>query len=97
MFNNASFIVIFPLTFIANTFVPTDNFPSVLRAIANWNPVSTITQAARNLFGNVAPNAAKPSGWALQHAELYTGMWIVGLLIVFVPLAVRSYLRTALR
>src|ERR1700710_1448372 len=43
VFNNASFIVIFPLTFIANTFVPTTNFPPVLRTIANWNPVSSIT------------------------------------------------------
>src|SRR5690348_13859340 len=39
--NNAAFMVIFPLTFIANTFVPTQNFPTVLKAIANWNPVSS--------------------------------------------------------
>ena len=43
--NNASFIVIFPLTFIANTFVPTDDFPASLRTIAEWNPVSAVTQA----------------------------------------------------
>jgi len=34
--NNASFMVIFPLTFIANTFVPTKNFPAGLKWIANW-------------------------------------------------------------
>ena len=56
--NNASFIVIFPLTFIANTFVPTNHFPAVLKAIANWNPVSTVTQAARELFGNTSAEAA---------------------------------------
>ena len=33
--NNASFILIFPLTFIANTFVPSDNFPAALRVFAN--------------------------------------------------------------
>ena len=38
--NNASFMVIFPLTFIANTFVPTDGFPAPLRVFAEWNPVS---------------------------------------------------------
>ncbi|GAB3870636.1 ABC transporter permease [Kibdelosporangium lantanae] len=48
VFNNASFIVIFPLTFIANTFVPSDNLPTVLRVIAEWNPVSAVTQASRN-------------------------------------------------
>ena len=43
--NNASFIVIFPLTFIANTFVPTNNFPAVLKTFADWNPVSAVVQA----------------------------------------------------
>ena len=56
VFNNATFILIFPLTFIANTFVPTTGFPAVLRTIANWNPVSAITQAERNLFGNTSPS-----------------------------------------
>ncbi len=32
--NNASFMVIFPLTFIANTFVPSENLPGVLRTMA---------------------------------------------------------------
>ena len=64
--NNASFIVIFPLTFIANTFVPTNNFPTVLKAIADWNPISSIVAAARQLFGNVAPNAPEPTAWPPQ-------------------------------
>ncbi len=95
VFNNASFIVIFPITFIANTFVPTKNFPAVLRTIANWNPVSSITQAARNLFGNTG--LAVPNVWPLQHPVVYTFIWIVVLLLVFVPLAVRTYLRAAVR
>ena len=95
VFNNASFIVIFPLTFIANTFVPTTNFPAVLRTIANWNPVSAIAQAARNLFGNTGLPA--PDVWPLQHPVVYTFLWIVLLLVVFVPLAVRTYLRAAVR
>ena len=41
--NNASFIVIFPLTFCANTFVPLESFPAPLRAFAEWNPVSAVT------------------------------------------------------
>jgi ABC-2 type transport system permease protein len=51
--NNASFMVLFPLTFIANTFVPSDNLPGVLRTFAEWNPISTLTQAARQQFGNI--------------------------------------------
>jgi ABC-2 type transport system permease protein len=95
--NNASFIVIFPLTFIANTFVPTNNFPPVLKAIADWNPVSAVVQAARQLFGNTAPSLETSSAWALQHPVPYVLAWVVVLLAVFVPLSVRAYLSTASR
>jgi ABC-2 type transport system permease protein len=95
--NNASFIVIFPLTFIANTFVPTNNFPSVLKVIANWNPVSTVTQAARQLFGNTGTAPLPHDPWSLHHPILYTLFWIVGILVVFVPLSVRQYKRAASR
>jgi ABC transporter DrrB family efflux protein len=95
--NNASFIVIFPLTFISNAFVPTNNFPAVLKVIADWNPVSAVVQAARQLFGNTAPGLARPSAWSLQHPALYVLLWVAVLLVVFVPLAVRTYQRTATR
>jgi ABC-2 type transport system permease protein len=95
--NNASFIVIFPLTFIANTFVPTNNFPGVLKVIADWNPVSAVVQAARQLFGNTAPSLETSSAWSLQHPVPYVLLWVVVLLAVFVPLSVRTYQQTASR
>jgi ABC-2 type transport system permease protein len=95
--NNASFMIIFPLTFIANTFVPTNKFPAVLKAIANWNPVSSVTQAARELFGNTSPKYPAPNVWSLQHPELYTLAWIAIILAVFIPLSVRQYKRAASR
>jgi ABC transporter DrrB family efflux protein len=95
--NNASFIVIFPLTFIANTFVPTNNFPPVLRVIADWNPVSAVVQAARELFGNTSPALPVPDAWPLQHPVPYVLIWVALLLVVFVPLSVRTYQRTASR
>ncbi|MDT4938168.1 MAG: type transport system permease protein [Pseudonocardiales bacterium] len=95
--NNASFIVIFPLTFIANTFVPTGPFPHVLRTIADWNPVSTVTQEARQLFGNTGSAASAPRDWPLQHAAVYSLLWIAAILVIFVPLAVRLYKRAASR
>jgi len=94
---SASFIVIFPITFIANTFVPSENLPSVLRTFAEWNPVSSVTQAARVLFGNLPPDASQPATWALQHPVLYTLIWVVLILLVFVPLSVRQYGRAASR
>jgi ABC-2 type transport system permease protein len=95
--NNASFMIIFPLTFIANTFVPTNNFPTALRAFANWNPVSSVTQASRQLFGNTAPNAKVPGYWSLQHPVIYTVIWIGVILLVFIPLSVRQFKRAASR
>ena len=61
VFNNASFIVIFPLSFIANTFVETTNLPGPLKVIAEWNPVSAVTQAVRDLFGNTNPAMTVPT------------------------------------
>ena len=94
---NASFIVIFPLTFIANTFVPTNNFPTLLKTVADWNPVSSVVQASRELFGNTAPILETSDAWSLQHPVLYTLIWVVALLAVFIPLSVRLYQRTATR
>ncbi|MCX7620008.1 MAG: ABC transporter permease [Acidimicrobiales bacterium] len=93
--NNASFIVIFPLTFVANTFVPSQNLPRLLQIFAEWNPVSAATQAARELFGNIPHETPQPEAWALQHPVLYTLVWSVIIVAVFAPLAVRRYRRQA--
>lgn len=89
--NNASFMVIFPLTFIANTFVPSESLPTVLRTFAEWNPVSAITQASRELFGNIPPGSPEPTVWPMENPVLYTLVWIVIIIGVFAPLAIRRY------
>ena len=89
--NNASFIVIFPLTFVANTFVPAENLPGVLRTFAEWNPVSAVTQAARELFGNIPLGTPEPTVWPLQNPVLYTVIWILAITAIFLPLSVRRY------
>ncbi|MBW8765911.1 MAG: ABC transporter permease [Geodermatophilales bacterium] len=60
--NNASFIVIFPLTFVANTFVPLETFPPVLRTFAEWNPLSSVVQAAAPRAGESRPVAKAQDG-----------------------------------
>jgi ABC-type multidrug transport system permease subunit len=92
--NNASFMVIFPVTFLANTFVPSQNLPGVLRTFAEWNPVSSVAQAARELFGNTGPEAVG-GPWSLEHPVLYTLIWVGIILAVFVPLCVRRYQKAA--
>ena len=94
--NQASFIVIFPVTFVANTFVPLQSLPGPLETFAEWNPVSAITQAARELFGNTAL-VAPSDAWPLQHPSLYTMIWVVIILLVFVPLTNLQYRRAASR
>jgi ABC transporter DrrB family efflux protein len=95
--NNASFIVIFPLTFVANTFVPAETLPDPLRVFAEWNPVSAITQASRELFGNIPPGTPEPTAWPLQNPVLYTIIWSFLIIAVFAPLSVAQYRRVTQR
>ncbi|MFS8101677.1 ABC transporter permease [Lentzea alba] len=97
VFNNASFIFIFPLSYIANTFVQSDKLPTVLRHFAEWNPVSAVTQATRELFGNTSPLSPAPDVWPLQNAVLASLIWVVIFLLIFVPLANRQYKRAVAR
>lgn len=91
--NNASFMVIMPLTFVSNAFVPTESFPPFLERFVEWNPVSALTQAVRELFGNVPDQAPVSDAWSLQNPVIYTLIWVVLILVVFVPLSVRAYQR----
>jgi ABC-type polysaccharide/polyol phosphate export permease len=65
----------------------------VLRTFVEWNPVSTVTQACRELFGNTDPSIAVPDTWPMQHPEIYTLLWVVLIIAVFAPLSVRQYKR----
>jgi ABC-type multidrug transport system permease subunit len=83
------FIVIFPLTFVSNVFVPPATLPDFLQPIAEWNPVSTLTASLRQLWGN--PNPYVGTGLPAEQPVLVTLMWVVIILAVFVPLGVRKY------
>jgi len=88
--NNASFLILFPLTFISNAFVPSDTLPEPLRTFAEWNPVSSLVQAARELFGNVG-TAPVPDVWTMQHPFATVLIGISVMLVVFVPLCIRKF------
>lgn len=95
--NNASFLVIFPLTFIANTFVGIDGLPGPVKTFAEWNPVSAVTQAVRQLFGNLPSEASASDAWPLQNPMLASIIYIALILVIFVPLAVNQYKKAASR
>jgi ABC-2 type transport system permease protein len=82
------FLIVFPLTFVSNAFVPVETLPDWLQPIAEWNPFSALTAATRELFGNPNPFT---SGWPGQNAILLSILWTTALLVVFAPLAVRKY------
>ncbi|UQX02702.1 ABC transporter permease [Streptomyces sp. RerS4] len=84
-------IWLFPLTFISNAFVPSDNMPTFLRHVAEWNPFSATVQAARELFGNLPPGYPVPEAWPMQHPIWASVLWSLLIIAVFRTLAVRKY------
>jgi ABC transporter DrrB family efflux protein len=85
-------VILFPLAVVSNALVPTSRMPAALRFVADWNPVSAVTAAARQLFGNPNPSAAIDV-WPMQHPIVTTLLWSAGMLIVFAPLAAHLFAR----
>ena len=88
----AMFTIMFPLTFVANTFAPTRDMPAWLRVIAEWNPVSSLAQACRDLWGNGDP-ASSDAAFPLQHPVIASILWSIALTLVFAPLALAAFRR----
>lgn len=89
-----AFVVLFPLTFVASTFVPTETMPDLLRVLADWNPATTLADALRIQFGNPNPPVAPGDPWSTSHPAAYTILWIIGIVSVCAPLAVRAHRRS---
>ena len=85
-----AFVLVFPVTFLSNAFVPIESLPTVLRTFAEWNPVSTLVAATRDLFGNPVLSTDDPS-WPLQHPVPFAFLSCAVLLAATVPLALRAY------
>jgi ABC transporter DrrB family efflux protein len=93
---SAGFIWLFPVTFLSNAFVPTGTLPGWLQGVANWNPVSAVVAAARELFGNTGL-VEKHRPWPMTHPVITALGWSALLLLVFIPLSVRKYRAAAAR
>ena len=87
-----AFMVFLPITFLSNAFVPTQGLPGWLQAVANWNPISAVAAACRELFGNPNPSSTIDV-WPMQHPVLAAFLWCAIFLAVFAPLAVTLYQR----
>jgi oleandomycin transport system permease protein len=77
------FVVMFPLTFGSNLFVPTSTLPGWLQAWVHVNPVTHVVDATRGLMLGGA------GAWPVTQSVL----WAAGIVLVFAPLAVRAYRR----
>lgn len=80
----ASFVVTFPLVFASAVFIPPSTMPRWLQVFADNNPVTHVAEASRALATGIG-GIAEPLAWSLA--------WIVGLLLVFIPLSVNRYRR----
>lgn len=79
--NSAGFIWMFPMTFVSSAFVPTENMTPWLRRIAEWNPFTIVTNAARALYGGT------PVGDTVWQSILFA----VAITVVFATLAIRKF------
>ncbi|MFE0454191.1 ABC transporter permease [Streptomyces sp. NPDC058914] len=79
----------FMLPLLSNAYIPVDGMPGWLRTLAEWNPISAVTTALRDLFGN----APVPEGaaWPVAHPVAGSVAWCLALIAVCLPLAVRRY------
>ena len=84
------FIVIFPLAFLAGTFVPIAGMDAIPRAIAGWDPISALVASVRGL---TTPGLHSGGSWQLDHPELAMIGWCLLLLAICVPLALRRFNR----
>jgi ABC transporter DrrB family efflux protein len=85
-------IFLFPVAIVSNALVPTQGMPAWLRDVADWNPVSALTAAVRDLLGNPNP-AAGIHAWPMEHPVAATLLWSLAITAVCAPVAVSLYRR----
>jgi ABC-2 type transport system permease protein len=88
---NVSFIVTFPLTFLSNAFAPTTGMPRILQYFAEWNPVSTMVAACRQLFGLKNQFGATAGSFPSEHPLTTSLIYMLIIMLIFIPLSLRKY------
>jgi len=78
-----SMMIMFPLAFLSNAFVPVNTLPGWLQTVTRVNPISHVVSALRDVLNDGA--LTTQVGWAL--------LGCAAVAAVFIPLAVRSYSR----
>lgn len=89
--NSAVFLFVFPMTFLSNAFAPTTGMPRPLQYVAEWNPVSTMVAGVRQLFGLEPMFGATANSFPSQHPLTMSLIYIIALMLIFIPLSIRKY------
>ncbi len=84
------FVIVFPLTFVSNAFVPIKSMPTVLQWMATINPVSVLIAAMRELFGNPVTPVTKHV-WPIDHPVAAAWIYSVALVALGWIIAQRRY------
>jgi ABC transporter DrrB family efflux protein len=92
---NVSFLVTFPLTFLSNAFAPTTGMPRALQYFAEWNPVSTMVAACRQLFGLENQFGATAGSFPSENPLLTSFIYMLIIMAIFIPISVRKYKRAS--
>jgi ABC transporter DrrB family efflux protein len=92
---NVSFLVTFPLTFLSNAFAPTTGMPRALQYFAEWNPVSTMVAACRELFGLENQFGATAGSFPSENPLITSFIYMLIIMAIFIPISVRKYKRAA--
>ena len=92
---NMSFLVTFPLTFLSNAFAPTTGMPRALQYFAEWNPVSTMVAATRELFGLKNSFGVTAGSFPSQHPLTMSFIYMIAIVAIFVPVSVNKYKNVA--
>ena len=79
------FLIIMPLSFASNVFVPAASLPSWMQNFVEWNPLTHLVAAMRGFF----------LGTPMGNSLVYTLLWCLALVVVFMPLALRAYRKKA--
>jgi ABC-2 type transport system permease protein len=81
-------IVVIVFSFLSNAFLSTETLPPWIRPFAEWNPVSSVTNACRRLWGNPI---VTDSGFPGRNPVVVVVVSFVLLLIVGTVLSFRRY------
>ena len=98
--NTTAFMIILPITFASSVFVPAESMPGALETFAKLNPITRVAEATRGLLGgtefSIGGQQFVMSDGDLRRHIIASVLWMIGIIAVFAPLAVRKYRKRAI-